>query len=276
MRLFFFTAAITLLFAPRINAETRVDSYFRYLPSRKADAMAGKVKILEAGSGYSRDTKVFNKLPLVFSLENKYIGIENSTAVELPAHLVKLAADLETTLPFFKASNTYIRFGISPSFYGDDWDFSSSSFRLPLRAFIIYQASPKWTYICGIALYPEFQHEVLPILGFIYKPSEKLTFDITPRRPNITYSFNDRTALFLEGGSSFDEYEVTKDNLKNVVLRYREIRLAAGIDHKFNKFIRGYVSLGASFNRYLSYKDSLGKVGIENGLYTQARLEIKF
>jgi len=273
---FMIIAALLFLLPALLNAETKteLDSYFRFMPSRKTDGPSGKVEIMEADSKYSYTFKAFDELPIKFSLENKYIGIENSTEVELPAHLAGLSTDIETTLPFFNFNNTYIRFGVSPSFYSDDWDFPASSFRIPSRAFLVSQPDDKWTFIAGVAVYPEFEYDILPILGFIYKPNDKLSFNITPERPNISYSFNDRVTLFAEGGTSLDEFEVAKDNLKNAVLQYREVHLGAGIKYKVNKFIQSSLSVGGLFNRYLEYKDSLGKVDIKNGVYTEFRVVI--
>lgn len=258
----------------KTETESKLDSYFRFMPSRKADGLSGKVEIMEADSKYSYEFKAFDKLPVKLSLENEYISIENSTEVELPAHLVGLSTDIETTLPFFNFNNTYIRFGVSPSFYSDDWDFPASSFRILSRAFLVYQPNPKWTFLAGVAVYPEYEYNVLPILGFIYKPNDKLSFNITPERPNISYSFNDKITLFTEAGTSFEEFEVAKDNLKNAVLRYRETYVACGIKYKINKFIQSSLSAGEVFNRYLQYKDSLGKVDIKDGVYTELRVII--
>lgn len=268
--------SVLLFFQKPIIAETKVDSYFRYMPSRSVDAQSGKVEILEADSEFSYEFKAFDKLPLKLSLDNRYIGIENTTSVKLPAHLVGLTTDIETTLPLFNVDKTHLRLGMSPSFYGDDWNFRASDFRLPSRAYLVYQPIEKWTFLAGVAFYPDFENEVLPILGFIYQPNDKLTFEITPKRPNISYILNDKITLFAEGGSSFGEFEVSKDNLKNVVLRYRQTHLGTGIKYKVNKFIDSSISCGGIFGRSLKYRDdSLGKVDVKNGVYAELRLEIK-
>lgn len=255
----------------------RIDSYVRYMPSRSVDAMSGKIEIIESSAEYSYGFKAFDKLPVKLSIDNNYIGIENSLdSLELPAHLVSLTTDIETTLPFFHFNKTYLRIGISPSFYGDDWDFKASAFRIPSRYFLIYQPHHQWTFLCGLAVYPEFEYDILPILGFIYKPNDKLVLNIAPERPNITYVLSDRFSLFAEGGSSLNkEFEVTRDNLKNIVLKYREIHLGGGIKFKLNHYIQTSVSAGGMFNRYLEYKDSQGKVNMKNGLYTEFRIEIR-
>lgn len=280
----FVAVAALIIFGPVLGAGTEdkddcvrhnFDSYFRYVPSRAAESQSGKIEIMEADSEYSYEFKAFEKLPVKLSLDNKYIGIENTTPVELPAHLSGLTTDIETTFPFFSQTNTYIRVGVSPSFYDATWDFEASSFRIPSRAYLIYKPSETWTYIAGVAVYPDFENEVYPVLGFIYKPNDKLTFNIVPKRPNISYILNEKITLFAEGGNSFGEYEVDKDNLKNVVLRYKEMHLGAGLKYKFNKATQASLSAGGMFNRSLKYRDSLGKVNLKDSCYAEFRLEVR-
>lgn len=281
-------AVIFLLFQTKLNAAPQdeptdsfshnIDSYLRYMPSRSVDTMSGKVEIIEADSEYSYELKVFDKLPVKFSLDNKYIAIADSVVdVELPPHLVGLTTDIETTLPFFSFDKTYFRIGISPSFYADDWDFPASAFRLNSRFLFVYLPNLKWTFLAGVAIYPDFENEVLPILGFIYKPNDKLTFNLVPKRPNITYALNDKILLFGEGGSSLNsEFEVTRNGSKNVVLRYKELHLGGGVRVKLNKFIQTSFSTGAIFNHSLKYLDNQGKVNIKDGIYAEFRTQIRF
>jgi len=277
----FLAMAILLHFCSLSYAEgdsggAEIDSYVRFMPSRSVDAMPGGVEIIEAAAEYSYEFKVFDKLPVKFALGKQYLGIENTTAVELPAHLMGLTTDIETTLPFFGLEKTYLRLGLSPSFYGDDWDFSASDFRIPMRAFAIYLPDEQWTFLAGLAVYPDFESKVLPILGFIYKPNDRLTFNIIPKRPNISYLLNDRVTLFAEGGGSFSgEFEVDKDNLEDVVLRYKETHLGGGIKYKINPHIEGSLSMGGVFGRSLQYEDSLGKVNIKDSFYTEFRLQLQ-
>ena len=271
-----FIALSALFFlCPVLAYGQEVEAYFRFMPSSEAKAQPGKLEIIDAGSKYSYELKAFEKVPVKLSLDTRYIGIENTTAVELPAHLVGLATDIETTLPFFNIDKTYLRLGVSPSFYSDDWDFSSSSFRIPQRCLLIYIPNERWTFLAGLGVYPDYEFTVLPLFGFIYKPNSKLTFHMAPDKPNISYILNERVTLFAEATGSYNEFEVDKDNLKNVGLHYIELHTAAGLNYKINKFIRCSIQAGASFARSLKYRDSLGKVNLENGLFSELRVEIK-
>ncbi|MBM3246488.1 MAG: hypothetical protein FJZ13_04085 [Candidatus Omnitrophica bacterium] len=272
---FLFSGFICNVIAQESASQNNIDTYFRYMPSRGVEAQSGKVELMQSGAEYSYEFKLFDKLPLKFSVAPEYIGIENSTVVELPANLTGVTTDIEATLPFFGFDKTYLRLGVSPSLYGEDWDFESSNFRIPMRYFLIRQPNEQWTLIAGVGVYPDFEHEVLPILGFIYQPNEKLIFNIVPKRPNISYLLNEQVTLFAEGGSAFNsEFEVTKDDLKNVVLRYEQMRLGGGVKLKLNQFIQTSLSAGGVFGRTLKYRDSLGKVHIKDGFYTELRAQI--
>lgn len=259
------------------NSHHQLDSFARYVPSRSVEAMPGEIKLIETNAEYSYEFRAFDKLPVKISLGNMYIGIEDTLKdIELPSHLTGLTTDIETTLPFFNFHQTYFRIGLSSSFFADDWDFPASSFRILSRYFLIYQPTSQWTFLSGIAVYPNFENEVLPILGFIYKPNDKLIFNIIPKRPNITYLLSDKISLFAEGGSSLNsEFEVLRNNEKNVVLRYRETHLGGGIKLKLNQYIECSLSTGGIFNRTLKYRDNQGKANIKDGLYTEFRVEIK-
>ncbi len=251
------------------------DTYFRYMPNRKVEAMPGKIGIMKAESQQIYERKVGGKLPVQFSLDTEYISIKNTTSVELPAHLTGMSVDIQTTLPFFAFEDLYIRLGVNPSYYTEYWDFNSSAFRIPSREMLIYQPNDKWTFVAGVAVCPDYETKVWPIFGFIYKPNDKLTFNLVPETPTISYKLNDKLTVFGELGLTVDqEFEVKKGDLNNVILKYKESRLGTGVRYEFNKYIRSSVTVGGVFNRRLQYRDSLGKVNIDDTIYSEFRFDI--
>jgi len=251
-----------------------LESYAHFIPSRGAKAQSGKVGVIDSSSEYSYEIKAWDKLPVEFSTSTRYIGIDNSTVVELPARLTKVDFGISTALPFFNFNNTFLAIELNPSFLTDNWYLRSSAFSMVQRYFLFYKFDEKLSFICGLRIEPHFKDPFSPILGFIYKPSDKLTFNIVPQRPEISYALDKKLTVFLEGDNSSDEFRVTKDNLKNVPLQYNELHLGAGFRYNFNKHVKGSLSCGSVFNRSLKYRDSLGKVAMENGLYSEFRLDI--
>jgi hypothetical protein len=263
--------------APEEEKSLEAEAYYRYMPSRSVDAMSGKVAVTEAAQETSYVVKAFSKLPIELSVQDSYLGIENSTPIELPAKLTGVSFGIEATVPFFKFDKTYFRFGVFPSFYTDDWNFNSSAFRMPNRYMLIHQPNDKWTFVAGVAVFPDYvTDQVAPILGFIYKPNDRLLFNIVPTTPSVSYKLNDKLTVFCEGGSSSGEYEVTQDQFKNVILEYKEFHMGSGLQYRINKYAQSSVTVGGIFNRQLRYHpDSLGKVNVGNGFYSEFRLEMK-
>jgi len=251
------------------------DSYARFMPLSGAQSQSGKVGVIDSASEYSYDFKMFGKLPTQAGAIVQYVSLNNSTHVKLPAYLTGVSFGMESTFPFFNFNKTYMRFGFAPSFFGDKWNFKSSSFRIPMRAFLIYQYSDKLLFVGGVRVRPDYEDVVLPIAGFIYKPTDRLTFYLVPERPNITYDLNKKWSVFIEGDGTDAEYEVNVDNVKNAVLRYNEDHVGGGVKFKPNKNIQAYLTTGCVFDRTIKYNDdSLGKIVLKNGLFTEFRLEI--
>ncbi len=252
-----------------------LDTYLRFIPSQGADAQSGKVSVTEVASEYSYEIKTFGKLPIEFAIGSRYIGINNSTLVKLPAHLTEAAIGMESVLPFFNLDKTYFIVSLAPSFFTDNWNFRASSFRLAQRYFFIYQADKKLAFLCGVEVIPHFKNPVSAILGFIYQPNEKLAFNITPDRPEISYALNNKLILLLEGDRQVREFEVSKDGIKNTLLEYNEMHLGAGLRYRPNKHIKSSLTAGSVFNRTIKYRDdSLGKIGVKNGLYVELRVDM--
>jgi hypothetical protein len=273
--LFFIFTVAALAQETTNNASFETDSYVRYMPSSDRQDAPGEVELIETGSEYTYKFKVADKMPVEFSIAGKYIGIEENVNVPLPSHLTAVNTDIETYLltPY---EDLYLGIGVSPSFYGEDWDYESGAFRIPVRSYLVYQPSEELTWLAGVAVYPDFDNEVWPVLGLIYKPNEQWYFNLTPKRPSISYKLSDRLTFFVEGGLTNSEFEVKRNNIEGVVLKYKEMHLGSGVKLDLNQYLQTSLSVGGSFNRQLKYRDGRGKVNIDNGLYAEFRLQTKF
>jgi len=253
-----------------------IDSYVRYMPSRSLYTQDGKISIVDSATEVSYDFKLMNKLPIELSIDTQYISLNDkeSMPISLPAKLTGMGFGVQATLPFFNVDKTYFRMKVEPTYNSDDWNVNNGTFRLPGQAFLIYQPNEKWTLVGGIAVYPHSPgNSILPIAGFIYKPNDKLLFNIIPTRPTISYAFTDRITGFLEGGMSSPDFRVNLDGYKGAILTYNEMHAGAGLKINLTKNIDASLSAGRMFNRYLEYADSLGKIDIKNDYYSEFRVE---
>ncbi|MBU1726783.1 MAG: hypothetical protein KJ880_04050 [Candidatus Omnitrophica bacterium] len=251
-----------------------IDNVVRYFPKQSVNGADGKVRVTQEEFEYSYETKISGKLPIQFGLSTNYIGIDNSTNVKVPAHLTSVTGGIDVTMPFFNVDKTYFRFGLRPTAASDNWNFKASSFRLPGRAIVAYKPNEKLVLAVGFAVYPGYESPYTPFGGIFYKPNEKWTFNLMPENPTVSYYFNKDLSLFVEANMSNIEFKVRKDNLDNVGLAYKEKHLGLGFEYKLNKNIRGSISSGYSFGRSLKYRDSLGKISMKNGYYTEFMLQL--
>ncbi|MBN1913873.1 MAG: hypothetical protein JW788_05670 [Candidatus Omnitrophica bacterium] len=251
-----------------------IEADFRSFPLTSLKSGQGEAEIFEYSLRYSRDFKVCNKLPVKFALTQSYVDVEDNTNLDIPPYLVGLKFDVETTLPFFKLRHIYFRSGISPSFYSGEWHINGSTFRMPSRYFLIFHPDNVWTFICGLAVYPDYERQVLPIAGFIYKPNDKIEFYLLPQRPNISYFLSERLRLFIEGDLLSNEFEVTKDDSNGTVLTYKRGYLSLGTELKINRDAKASVSFGESFGRYLKYRDAPGKLSLRNSFCAELRFQV--
>jgi len=253
-----------------------MDSFVRYMPSKTLKGSDGKISIVDTESELSYEFKAGGRLPIQLSINSEYVGIgkKDFSALSLPAHLTGLSFGAQGTFPFF-FDKTYIRFKVVPSFFSANWNAQASSFRIPTYTYCIYQPNQKWTFIAGVAVFPRFEDTVFPIVGFIYQPNDKLTFNIVPSEPYISYQINKMIGVFVNAGMTGGEYRVTKDGYENAILQYNEVHTGAGLEFTFSKNINASISSGYMFNRYLKYRDSLGKASMKNDIYTEFRLEMR-
>jgi len=258
------------------NFSNQIDSDVRMIPARSVKGASGSIKIFENETNHSHTVEFFKKLPVKFSIGSQFIGIDKTITTTLPAHLTGVSFDSQVTLPFLNIDKMYLGIGVTPSFYGDKWEFTSADFRIPSRYYAIYQPNEKWTWVGGVKVLPRYKDQVLPIGGVIFRPNDRLNFNLTSDGPEVSYRFNDRITLFLEGDFSVDEFTVDRNNSKNVVLRYARTGIGGGIKLKINKFIQCSLSAGDAFNSTLRYRDNNDKVSIRSGLYYEFKMEASF
>jgi outer membrane murein-binding lipoprotein Lpp len=252
-----------------------VDSYFRYVPSTTYKAQPGKMSVMDSALEIDYDFKGPKGMPIELSMDSRYIslGEKEETEVTLPAKLTSMEYSVQGTLPFFNFENTYLRAKVGAAYYSDDWNHNLSTLRVPSQLFLINQFSDKLTLIAGVGALPGYEDfPVFPIAGFIYRPNDKLLVNIVPARPTIEYSLTDALTVFMEGDWSCREHTVDKDGYKSAVLAYNETHVGAGIRFAINDNIETSHSTGYMFNRYLKYRDSLGKVNLKNSLFTEIRV----
>jgi hypothetical protein len=264
--------------AMEIEFPHELNNTLMYVPPCDVSSQSGRVWTIENDTRYDYHFKVLDKLPVTLSIDHEYIDIEHTIDnVQLPPQLVSVAFDIETTFPAYVVDKTYIRVGITPSFWADSWAFVGRDFRLPMRFYAIYLPNDQLILAAGLAIFPGFGNEFLPVGGVIYKPIDSLELNLTTYKPSITYSVNDKFDVFVEGNYAFTtgEYVVTRGDARDAIFENNYGYAGGGIGYKFNKNIKASFSTGGIFNRTLVYRGDEGKVAVDPGVYLQCAIDIQ-
>lgn len=252
----------------------------RYIQESDIEQQAGQLAIAETKFSFEHEFNLENGMPISLSLRDRHTDIDGDVpAVYLPSTLEgrSLGLGVKVPAPFTSSENYFIGLDVFPSMYTDGWSRSTSSaFRIPGRAYLIYRRDENLIVFGGVSVRPGFDTKVLPIIGFIYKPNERLEFNFASDNPNVSYRFSDKTKLLAELDIVNDEYELTRDPNKGRVLLYRQLSSGLGIEHQFTSAVSGMVSTGCVFSRSIKYEDGTGKIEPEAGMYVKAKISISF
>lgn len=219
----------------KLPLRVKMDS--RYLSESDVASQFGNIQITESKLEVEYDLKAFGQLPLTFSLEGKHIDIDEDLAQELPSHLEgrSLGLSVKFPVPFIDTEHYYLGLDVMPSLYTDKAQWESSAFRVPFRTYLIYKQSDQLIWVAGVTVRIDYDDEVMPLIGVIYKPTDRLSFNLASTDPYIEYKLTEQTAAFWEFGYVMDEYEVNRDGQKGVVLKYREASTGLGLRHKISQ-----------------------------------------
>lgn len=265
-------------FADEPKTKTVLES--RYIQESDIEQQTGQLAIAETKFSFQHEFKLNNGMPISISFRNRHTDIDGDVpSVYLPSTLEgrSLGLGVKFPAPFTQSENYFIGLDVSPSMFTDGWGRNTSSaFRIPGRAYLIYRRDENLILIAGVSIRPQFDTKVLPIIGFIYKPNDRLAFNFASDNPNVTYQFSEQTKFLAELDMVNDEYELTRDSNKGRVLLYSAFSSGIGVEHNFTSSVTGMVSTGCVFSRSIKYADGNGKVEPEAGLYVKAKISINF
>ncbi len=260
--------------AQEITANLRT----RYLLEADLGNRHGDMSITESQFNLQVEDKIAGQLPVTFSTEIKYLTIDENVAADIPNTLIgrQFRLGAKGPIPYLDWENFYLGLDLMPTLNTDGWDWSDSAFRMPMRAYLIHRPNEQWTFVGGLVLRPDYDQEVLPILGLIYKPDDRLTVNLASGEPHVHYRLNERLALIGEASMTLDEYEVTRNQQDGVVLQNRQFSAGLGAELDFNDQAAACLTFGRVFARKMEYLDTGEEFYPEAAFYINGKLFIKF
>lgn len=251
----------------------------RLIGESDVDKMAGELEIVETDTELFHQIKIADQLPVKFSFEYHRVDIDDDgVPVHLPSHLQGWAVGVGTKVPapLVASDQHFIGLEIYPSMYTEDLEWEDSAFRIPFNAYWIYKYSEELIFVGGASVRIDYDTPVVPIVGLIYKPNDRLNFHLVPDEPTISYKVDDRTTAFMEFDGSYEEYEVKRGTDENVILKYRSVSTGLGVKYALCKYSEVSASFGGVFGRQLRYEDDGGKVNPDGALYGKVKLALRF
>lgn len=260
------------------TAEVTATARARHTYTSDVEATGSEIAVTKTEVDGKYAFKLFEELPVEVSLGVGHIDITEDDPLDLPSRLESRRLGLSTKFPapLIEDDRYFMGVDVFPTLNTDDGEWEAGAFRVLSRAYLIFKESDDFILIGGVSVRPEYDTPVLPVLGLIYRPNDQLSFNLAQDHPNITYQWTETTKVLVEFDYSLDEYEVTRGTQKGVVLKYREFASGFGMEHQFNESVVGALSAGAVFNRQLEYKDAVGKIAPDTGVYVSGRLTAAF
>ena len=252
--------------------------YSRYIGEADVHRMSGQVQVSETELDLTYDFKLSNGLPIALSIVNRHLDIDNSTAVNLPNHLEGRTLGISTRfpIPFIKSDQYFMGLDVYPSLFTDGWSWEDGAFRVPFRTYLIYRRSEKFILVGGVHARPGYADQVLPLVGLIWKPNDRLSFNLASSEPNISYQLSENWKAFVEFGLTNEEYEVTRGIHKNVVLIHKSYSSGVGVRYTVKDSVDASLSVGGVFARRFEYRDTHQEVEPDPGVYAKAEVSARF
>lgn len=287
-RLFFLLGAMIMIAGgafigvPLVRAEespVKADIKTRMINESDVDKMAGNLEVVESGFGVSYESKMLDPLPLTLSFDYQRVDMDNDgIPVDLPSHMQGWSVGIGTKfpVPLMESDQHYLGVDVYPSMYTEDLKWDSGAFRIPVRLYWIYKYSEDLLFIAGATVRGGYDTPVLPIIGFNYKASDRLNFNLASSEPNVTYKLDDRTTALVEFDGKMEEYEVAHETDRSVILKYRSASAGVGIKYATCPYSELLLSFGGVFGRQLKYEDDSAKVEPDAGLYGKIKFSLKF
>jgi hypothetical protein len=254
----------------------------RYTFQSGVEHMPGKISVNQSDFELKDEAKAFGVLPVSAWFDYKRLDINENIPVGLPASLqgYRLGLGTKLPIPFINSKEYFIGVDVMPSWYSDGATFSERAFRVPFRTYLIYKPidtlTDTFVFIAGVQTDVDADTPVSPIIGFNFKPNDRLDFHLASDDPTISYKLDDHWAVFAEYNTTLDEYNVTRDSQKNVVLKVSETIFGGGLKFKINEWLKASLSAGLNTGRQFAYRDNVGKADIKDAPYIKAQFFLKF
>lgn len=159
---------------------------------------------------------------------------DNSGGLPLPNHLQSISAKI--ALEYLVRGRTAVLIETEPGVYFQN-DIDTDTFDSPTKVAAAIGVTDTFYFVVGASYAGLRSYPLLPIVGFSWNITDRLTINAVPPEPRIIYAASDKLRLWAGGeltGGAFrtDARQVErKESLNDAVVTYSEYRAGAGFTY---------------------------------------------
>ncbi len=251
----------------------------RYIKQSDVKNRSGDFSLGRTCVSFKNSYELFDTIPVDVGIGLKQFIVNDDSDVDLPNTLQSRDIRLGIRFPasFLKMERLFMGLDLLPSWSSaGDHDFASEAFRFNFAGSLIFRESEKFIVACGVWVRPEYRNKLVPFCGLIYRPNDKLLFNFLSSEPSVSYKMTDKTKIMLELSFLASEFEVTQGTRNGEIVRISDLEAGVGLEHAFNEFFKGALSIGFAFDQKYEYYSAEEKVSPEDSLYAGYRFDLRF
>jgi hypothetical protein len=248
-----------------------------WLPDRESSDAAGDVGMTEGKLKVARSFRLNSSLSFTPEVSYSILHISAPAAARLPDNLHTVTAGLRTDLSLNPKLS--ISFLLAPGIAGDFNTVGGDDIRVRVGSTVRYTLSDKLTLLGGLIYQQGYKGtRALPVVGAIYRPTDRWTINLVAPRPGVTYSVSRGLRLNFGGELAGGEYQLHQRSIGADVIRYREFRVSGGADFALARNIKGELAGGYAFARRFSFYEVFDltrrNIEVDSGPFLRAGVKL--
>jgi hypothetical protein len=250
-----------------------------WLPDSHSTDAAGDIGMTEGKLKVARSFRVNSTLSFTPELSYSVLHVSAPATARLPEDLHTVTAGLRSD--FSASPKLAVSFLIAPGVAGDFKTIGRDDIRVRLGSTVRYTLSDKLTLLGGLVYQQGYKAtRILPVIGAIYRPTERWTVSVAAPRPGVAYSVSRDLRLNVGAEMAGGEYQLHERSIGADVIRYRDFRATGGADFTITRILKGEVAAGYAFSRKFSFYDVFDptrrNIAVESGPFVRAGLKFQW
>ncbi|WP_404424338.1 DUF6268 family outer membrane beta-barrel protein [Nibricoccus sp. IMCC34717] len=248
------TAATASAQRPPATELSVTTAYSTSSDARVRGQAIGEIAVTDARASAKLGSTPFSSGALGYGITVQYLGIDADDSAPLPDSIGGAVLDLTYAQPVLGDKRLFA--SLRPGYYGTGLNASGT-------VFLSGQTSPDFTWLAGVVLDVHSKYTVLPVLGFVWKPSADWTVALRVPRTEVSYRLTPslEASLGLSVGTgtyrtgSVRQGPAGTPDLSDSWFNYRELRVGPALSWQVNNTFRTSFETGLVIDRRFEFDD---------------------